>query len=46
MGRRGDEFTIILDINAVFSSDELALVKESQQENKADSSVLPDASNN
>jgi purine-binding chemotaxis protein CheW len=26
MGRRGDEFIIILDIGAVFSSDELALV--------------------
>jgi purine-binding chemotaxis protein CheW len=28
MGRRGDEFIIILDINAVFSSDEQALVSE------------------
>lgn len=27
MGRRGDEFIIILDINAVFSSDDLALVE-------------------
>ena len=26
MGRRGDDFIIILDVNAVFSSDELALV--------------------
>ena len=26
MGRRGDEFIIILDVNAVFSSEELALV--------------------
>lgn len=29
MGRRGDDFVIILDVNAVFSSDELALVGES-----------------
>jgi len=28
MGRRGDEFIIILDVNAVFSSDELALVSD------------------
>jgi len=28
MGRRGDEFIIILDVNAVFSSDMLALVGE------------------
>jgi purine-binding chemotaxis protein CheW len=28
MGRRGDDFIIILDVNAVFSSDELALVGE------------------
>ena len=28
MGKRGDDFIIILDINAVFSSEELALVKE------------------
>ena len=28
MGRRGDEFIIILDVNAVFSSEELALVRE------------------
>jgi len=29
MGRRGDEFIIILDINQVFSSEEAALVKAS-----------------
>jgi len=28
MGRRGDDFLIILDVNAVFSSDELAVVGE------------------
>ncbi len=28
MGRRGDDFIIILDVNAVFSSDELAQVGE------------------
>jgi purine-binding chemotaxis protein CheW len=28
MGRRGDDFIIILDVNAVFSSSELALVDE------------------
>jgi purine-binding chemotaxis protein CheW len=28
MGRRGDDFIILLDVNAVFSSDELALVGE------------------
>ncbi len=28
MGRRGDDFVIVLDINAVFASDELALVDE------------------
>lgn len=28
MGRRGDDFIIILDVNAVFSSDELAMVTE------------------
>lgn len=28
MGRRGDEFTIILDIDAVFSSEDLALINE------------------
>ena len=27
MGKRGDDFIIILDVNAVFSSEELALVK-------------------
>ncbi|MFO1475282.1 MAG: chemotaxis protein CheW [Verrucomicrobiota bacterium] len=30
MGRRGDDFIIILDINKVFSSDELALVAETE----------------
>ncbi len=29
MGRRGEDFIIILDINAIFSSDALALVKQS-----------------
>lgn len=29
MGRRGDDFIIILDINAIFSSDALTLVKQS-----------------
>ena len=28
MGKRGDDFIIILDVNAVFSSEELALVNE------------------
>lgn len=28
MGRRGDEFIIILDVNAVFSSDELSMLNE------------------
>jgi purine-binding chemotaxis protein CheW len=28
MGRRGDDFIIILDVNAVFSSEELAVVSE------------------
>ncbi|SRR5581483_6862189 len=28
MGKRGDDFIIILDVNAVFSSEELALVSE------------------
>jgi purine-binding chemotaxis protein CheW len=28
MGKRGDDFIIILDINAVFSSEDLVLVKE------------------
>ena len=27
MGKRGDDFIIILDVNAVFSSEELALVR-------------------
>ena len=27
MGKRGDDFIIILDVNAVFSSDELAMVR-------------------
>lgn len=36
MGRRGDEFIIILDLNAVFTSDEKALVSESaKQANEA-----------
>jgi purine-binding chemotaxis protein CheW len=38
MGRRGDEFTIILDINAVFSLDELASVREGQAEGEAEPS--------
>jgi purine-binding chemotaxis protein CheW len=29
MGRRGDDFIIILDVDAVFSSEELALVEDS-----------------
>jgi purine-binding chemotaxis protein CheW len=32
MGKRGDDFIIILDVNAVFSAQELALVKESSSE--------------
>jgi purine-binding chemotaxis protein CheW len=28
LGKRGEEFIIILDVNAVFSSDELALVRD------------------
>jgi hypothetical protein len=28
MGKRGDEFIIILDVNRVFSSEELALAGE------------------
>ena len=32
MGRRGDEFIILLDIKAVFSSDELALVQGGVQD--------------
>jgi purine-binding chemotaxis protein CheW len=31
MGRRGDEFIIILDINAVFSSEDLALVASASE---------------
>lgn len=31
MGRRGDEFTIVLDINAVFSSEDLMLATEADQ---------------
>ena len=38
MGKRGDDFIIILDFNAVFSSDELAVVKEMAPE--AGESVL------
>ena len=30
MGKRGDDFIIILDVNAIFSSNELALVADSQ----------------
>jgi purine-binding chemotaxis protein CheW len=32
MGKRGDDFIIILDFNAVFSSDELSLVRELESE--------------
>jgi purine-binding chemotaxis protein CheW len=32
MGRRGDDFIIILDVNAVFSSSDMALVQESSVE--------------
>jgi purine-binding chemotaxis protein CheW len=32
MGKRGDEFIIILDANAVFSSEELALVRDGSEE--------------
>ncbi len=32
MGKRGDDFIIILDVNAVFSSEDLALVKEAGAE--------------
>jgi hypothetical protein len=32
MGKRGDDFIIILDVNAVFSSEELALVRDSAPE--------------
>ena len=31
MGKRGEDFIIILDVNAIFSSDELALVQPSAQ---------------
>ena len=33
MGKRGDEFIIILDVNAVFSSEELALVRDTAPRN-------------
>jgi purine-binding chemotaxis protein CheW len=32
MGKRGDDFIIILDFNSVFSSDELSLVRELEPE--------------
>jgi purine-binding chemotaxis protein CheW len=32
MGRRGDDFIIILDVNAIFSTDDLALVNEASGE--------------
>lgn len=32
LGKRGEEFIIILDVNAVFASDELALVREAVSE--------------
>jgi purine-binding chemotaxis protein CheW len=38
MGRRGEDFIIILDVNAVFSSDELALIND--QTPAADEPVL------
>ncbi len=31
MGKRGDDFIIILDVNAVFASDELALVEAAEE---------------
>jgi purine-binding chemotaxis protein CheW len=31
MGRRGDDFIIILDVNAVFASEELAIVEKAAQ---------------
>lgn len=34
MGKRGDDFIIILDVNAVFSSQELALVKDLSPQSK------------
>src|SRR5579863_7855152 len=33
MGKRGEDFIIILDVNAVFSSEDLALVEESATQN-------------
>jgi purine-binding chemotaxis protein CheW len=39
MGKRGDDFIIILDVNAVFSSDELAAVSESSAPEMAPVSV-------
>ena len=39
MGKRGDDFIIILDVNAVFSSDELAAVRESSTPEMAPVSV-------
>jgi purine-binding chemotaxis protein CheW len=35
MGKRGEDFIIILDVNAVFSSDELALTRELASEPEA-----------
>ena len=35
MGRRGDDFLIILDVNAVFASDDLALVESASGEPEA-----------
>ena len=35
MGKRGDDFIIILDFNSVFNSDELSLVKELEEHNTA-----------
>jgi purine-binding chemotaxis protein CheW len=32
MGKRGDDFLIILDVNAVFSSEEIAFVRDNAQE--------------
>ncbi len=45
MGRRGDEFMIVLDVNAVFASDELALLDRTVDK-LADKTVCtqPDAS--
>jgi purine-binding chemotaxis protein CheW len=39
MGRRNDRFSIILDINKVFSLDELALVQTGQAETDAETSA-------